>query len=115
VNRNFTDDEVHAIRADPRSNRAVASVYGVSPASISFLRVGFTYRDVPVREDALMRRGADRKSFAEIAYLEIGGSCLIPGATAHKDGGSVRQWTRKTGFKVKLKTTNHGLRVWRIA
>lgn len=40
----LTTEDVRAIRADPRSTRALAPVFGVSPATIGDIRRGRTWR-----------------------------------------------------------------------
>ena len=44
--RRFTDDEVCAIRSDPRSSRKVADEYGVNKCTIQNIRSGRTYKNI---------------------------------------------------------------------
>ena len=44
--RLFSDDEIRAIRMDPRSSRAVAEEYGVNKCTIANILKGKTYRDI---------------------------------------------------------------------
>lgn len=44
--RKLTPDQVRAIRHDPRSHRALASIYGVDKSTIAAVRQGRSYRTV---------------------------------------------------------------------
>jgi len=43
----LTEEQVIAIRADPRSQRVIAKEYGVSKPSIANIKKGITYYDIP--------------------------------------------------------------------
>lgn len=45
-NNKLTEDQVRAIRRDPRSSRPVAADYGVNPSTIQFIRNGRTWKHV---------------------------------------------------------------------
>ncbi len=53
IGLNFTEDQIHEIRADPRSHKALGRAMGVSFSTISRIRSGKSYGHIGRKEMAL--------------------------------------------------------------
>lgn len=73
TNRDFTEEQIIAIRSDERSETEIAGDYGVSQSAINSIRTGRTYRDFPGNIKRV-GRGRQRK-------LSAGDVCIIRSST----------------------------------